>query len=132
MHKKKRLILALAIPLAVFTGILLFDAFVFVAQLQSTPRLYYLTGIQCPACGGTRSAAALLQGDIIQSLKYNPIVIFFCLLGLGLYVEFVLKLFDVHIKIVPRSTAFALITLSLFMLFYIARNVIAFASPLFL
>lgn len=31
----------------------------------------------CPGCGGTRSAGALLSGDIGASLYYNPMVIGF-------------------------------------------------------
>ena len=30
--------------------------------------------LYCPACGGTRAFAALLDFDIIASFKYNPIV----------------------------------------------------------
>ena len=31
--------------------------------------------IYCPACGGTRAFKALLQFDIISSIRYNPIVV---------------------------------------------------------
>lgn len=36
---------------------------------------YALTGTYCPGCGGLRSAHALLHGDLVASLGYNPAVL---------------------------------------------------------
>jgi hypothetical protein len=37
--------------------------------------LYNLTGIHCPFCGGTRSGHALLNGDLLQALAWNPLAV---------------------------------------------------------
>lgn len=36
--------------------------------------LYSLTGIYCPACGGTRAAYDLLHGDVAGAMARNPAV----------------------------------------------------------
>lgn len=33
---------------------------------------YWLTGMPCPACGGTRALLALAHGDFFQSISWNP------------------------------------------------------------
>jgi hypothetical protein len=34
-----------------------------------------LTGWHCAGCGGTRAAAALVRGDIVQALAFNPMLV---------------------------------------------------------
>lgn len=34
-----------------------------------------ITGIPCPTCGFTRAALALLQGDIVRSLRIHPMLL---------------------------------------------------------
>ncbi len=35
---------------------------------------HQMTGLYCPGCGGTRAFYALLDGDLVRSLLYHPIV----------------------------------------------------------
>lgn len=34
----------------------------------------YLTGLQCPGCGGTRALHALLHGDVAGAFAFNPML----------------------------------------------------------
>ncbi len=34
-----------------------------------------VTGLLCPACGGTRAVGELLSGNLLLALRYNPLVI---------------------------------------------------------
>jgi Protein of unknown function (DUF2752) len=37
--------------------------------------LHLLTGWHCPGCGATRCVAALVHGDLLQALAYNPLLV---------------------------------------------------------
>jgi hypothetical protein len=37
--------------------------------------LYWLTGLQCPGCGGLRAAHQLLHGNVAAGFRYNPLVV---------------------------------------------------------
>jgi len=47
--------------------------------------LHAMTGIACPTCGMTRAAAALLHGDFVTALAWNPLMTLI-LWGATLYV----------------------------------------------
>ena len=63
-----------------FTIVLLFIIYIIYKMLGQPPiaqcLIYNKTGIYCPGCGCTRAFINMLQGNIIQSLKYNPTVIY--------------------------------------------------------
>jgi hypothetical protein len=50
--------------------------------------IYATTGFPCPACGSTRAVFALLRGDVLESLRWHPLVAILPVLGvLALYVR---------------------------------------------
>lgn len=46
--------------------------------------IYSKTGIYCPACGGTRAFYYLMSGQILNSFKSNPFVLYLTVTG-GLF-----------------------------------------------
>ena len=58
--------------------------------------LYFLCGIYCPGCGGTRAVKALLDGAILQSLWYHPLVLYSVVLYGGFMLTHTLE--RLHIK----------------------------------
>lgn len=60
--------------------------------------LYSLTGYYCPGCGGTRALICLLQGKIITSFLYHPIVPYAGLPGMWLIISHTLYYIQIKIK----------------------------------
>ena len=43
-----------------------------------------MSGLPCPGCGGTRAFYHLFHGELIESIRLNPIVVY----GMGAYLHF--------------------------------------------
>lgn len=92
--------------------------------LLSTFHLY------CPACGNTRSVAALLHLDILSAFHYNIVPPILLLLSLAAYFELATFSFGRQIKILPRKLRVYLIGIGLIYLYLILRNFIPQLAPL--
>ena len=72
------------------TIVFLFIIYIIYRMLGQPPitqcLIYNKTGIYCPGCGCTRAFINMLQGNIIQSLKYNPTVIYSTIV-IGIYMS---------------------------------------------
>ena len=76
-------------------GFLLYDKFI-LDYFEGFPCVfYYLCGIYCPGCGGTRALKALLDGEILQSLWYHPLVLYSVILYGGFMLSHTLERFSV-------------------------------------
>jgi hypothetical protein len=88
--------------------------------------ILYLTGLQCPGCGGQRSLHYLLHGDILSALRYN--VLFVIGFPFLLYLYYViLQMYilrnEKYRQRTVISTHFVYILLIVLLLFFILRNI---------
>ena len=86
---------------------------------------HMFTGYYCCGCGGTRSFFALLQGNILKSLRYNPIVVFGVILLILKWLELITDK-----KIIPKNRIFWYTVPGIFLFFYIIRNFIPAIAPI--
>lgn len=93
----------------------------------SLPCLFYkITGLYCPGCGGTRSVHALMDGHLISSIKYNPIVLYGVFIYLWYMISNTIEYVSKHkIKIgMKYHDIYLWIGLAILILFCLIRNFI--------
>lgn len=119
------LIAAIAIPIA----LLYYYYTYYHVDVHSQGRqctFLYLTGLQCPGCGGQRALHSLLHGQIIAALGYN--VLFVVGLPMLIYLYYILVQMYIlrnekYRQKTALSTRFLWIFLIVLLLFFILRNI---------
>ena len=91
--------------------------------------LYSTYDVYCPACGNTRSVTALLQGDLLTSLRFNIVPIILLLFALFAYIELAAYAFGKTVLLLPRKLRFYLILIGILVLYFIGRNFIPYLTP---
>jgi hypothetical protein len=73
-----------AVGVVVFWGLLLIVLFLieqhYRIQAESCP-FHWMTGHPCATCGSTRALVALMQGRVLEALRYNPLIAAILMLG---------------------------------------------------
>ncbi|MBZ0135745.1 MAG: DUF2752 domain-containing protein [Planctomycetes bacterium] len=79
------------------------------------------SGIACPLCGGTRAVTALVTGQVVLALKYNP-------LAVAVFLAFLFAMFNFFVLVVPfrKRIVFVLTTWQITLLWVLVG--LAFAA----
>ena len=72
--------------------------------------------VYCPGCGGTRAMEALLRLDLIQSLRYNPMIIILAVFFTAAAIQLI-----THKKMIGRKTVSAI--LIFWLLYAVVRDI---------
>lgn len=130
MRQKNHAKLAtVVIPIVILTIFLYRDTVLSLLPFIPACSIYQAFDVYCPACGNTRSVTALLQGDLLTSLRYNIVPALLTLLLLLGYLELVAFSFSKPVRLLPRKLSFYLILIVLLILYFILRNFSSFLTP---
>lgn len=128
-NNKTNRIIVITLPIAGILFILMKN-YIFILTSYIPPCfLYSQLHLYCPACGNTRSVAALLQGDLMTSLRYNISPALALLFLVIAYIEYAFTSFGKPIKLLSRRLWPYLVLISLLVLYYIARNLSPVLAP---
>ena len=94
-----------------------------IVSVPSCPFYEYL-GVYCPACGGTRSFLALLSGDFLLSIYYQPVFVYTILIvGIYLILQTIDRIRGKQIYTLPFSVDFVYAGIGLLLANWIFKNI---------
>lgn len=66
----------LALPLLVLLALLYQFPACYPSRFLPACLFHTITGLSCPGCGCTRAVEALFRGHVLQSLRFNPVIVY--------------------------------------------------------
>ncbi|MCD7835345.1 MAG: DUF2752 domain-containing protein [Lachnospiraceae bacterium] len=129
MKKEKRtlerqLYIAGLIALAVSAVFAVVFFYCFLPHLTVPCIFFWITGLYCPGCGGTRAVKALLQGKILLSLWYHPLVLYALILYMVFMGSHTLELFIHGFKGVKFHSWYVYAALGIVIINCIVKNIL--------
>lgn len=90
---------------------------------------YEITGLYCPGCGITRSILSLIDGDIYQAFRYNPII--FIDIPLIIITSIIDFIYKDNKKVKKVTNAIYIMLLIITLVFGVLRNIpyFSFLAP---
>lgn len=130
-YKTYQKVLVILLPFVSVAALWLLAHFVLKYVMLPECQLYKWTGLYCPGCGDTRAVIALMNGDVLLSLRQNALIIALLLLGIAMYAELLLKVvFEKKFKSPVFNLKFLVIFLVLFSVYAVVRNFVPAIAPI--
>lgn len=119
--------------LPVVTSVLVYLSAVFVIDYITFPPclLYKLGGIYCPSCGFTRAVEALVNGDVLLSIRQNVFLIIYIICAVLIFFELFVKIvLEKKNKFSVCNLKFLYAMLILLGIYTILRNIFPILAPI--
>lgn len=130
-YKTYQKVLVILLPFVSVGALWLLADFALKHVMLPECQFYKWTGLYCPGCGDTRAVIALMNGDVLLSLRQNALIIALLLLGIAMYAELLLKVvFEKKFKSPVFNLKFLVIFLILFSVYAVVRNFIPAIAPI--
>ena len=82
-----------------------------------------VTGLDCPGCGGTRAAKALLHGRLILSFFYHPVVLYMGIMAAVFFISWLLSRIMKNDKYrIPFTTRYVYIGIAIIIANFLIKN----------
>lgn len=130
-YKTYQKVLVILLPFVSVGALWLLADFALKHVMLPECQFYKWTGLYCPGCGDTRAVIALMNGDVLLSLRQNALIIALLLMGIAMYAELLLKVvFEKKFKSPVFNLKFLVIFLILFSVYAVVRNFIPAIAPI--